>query len=71
MDAYWIIKGLDVFEHRYFNAIQILIAREVSPFMLIRPEGYFCNRIVITAPSPAHRAGDQLSCQEIAYGPAP
>ena len=63
METHWIVKGFDVLEHRYFGVIEILIALEFGPFMLQRPEESFCNRIVITAPSSAHRTGD-LQCSQ-------
>jgi hypothetical protein len=58
MGTHWIVKGFDVPEYRYFSVIEIFIALEFGLFMLQRPEESFCNRIVITAPSSAHRTGD-------------
>ena len=51
-----------------FGVIEILIALEFGPFMLQRPEESFCNRIVITAPISAHRAGDLKSSRELLEG---
>ena len=63
METHWIVKGFDVLEHRYFGVIDILKALEFGPFVLQRPEESFSNRIIITAPSSTHRAGD-LQCSQ-------